>query len=110
VARLVPLPGAPQGAFELLEREHELAPLDECLEAVRRGSHGRIVLVSGEAGADKTALVRRFAEERAGIAYCSDRGLELFRLYLLAFRARLELNQGRWSEAADSATEVLRRS
>jgi len=44
----------------------------------------------------------------AGIAYCSDRGLELFRLYLLAFRARLELDQGRWSAAADSAAAVLR--
>jgi DNA-binding CsgD family transcriptional regulator len=44
----------------------------------------------------------------AGLAYCSDRGLELFRRYLLAFRARLELDQGRWSEAADSAAAVLR--
>jgi DNA-binding CsgD family transcriptional regulator len=45
---------------------------------------------------------------QAGLAYCSDRGLELYRLYLLAFRARLELDQGRWSEAADSAAAVLR--
>ena len=44
----------------------------------------------------------------AGIAYCSHRGLELYRLYLLAFRARLELDQGRWSEATDSAASVLR--
>jgi DNA-binding CsgD family transcriptional regulator/tetratricopeptide (TPR) repeat protein len=44
----------------------------------------------------------------AGIAYCSDRGLELYRLYLLAFRARLELDQGRWSDAADTAAAVLR--
>jgi DNA-binding CsgD family transcriptional regulator/tetratricopeptide (TPR) repeat protein len=43
----------------------------------------------------------------AGIAYCGERGLELFRLYLLAFRARLELDQGRWSEAGDSAASVL---
>jgi DNA-binding CsgD family transcriptional regulator len=46
----------------LLEREGELAALDECLAAVRRGSQGRVVLVSGETGAGKTALVRRFAE------------------------------------------------
>jgi DNA-binding CsgD family transcriptional regulator/tetratricopeptide (TPR) repeat protein len=44
----------------------------------------------------------------AGIAYCSERGFELFRLYLLAFRARFELNEGRWAEAADSAASVLR--
>jgi DNA-binding CsgD family transcriptional regulator len=43
-----------------------------------------------------------------GIAYCSERGYELFRLYLLAFRSRLELNQGRWQEAADTAASVLR--
>src|SRR5439155_16290156 len=43
-----------------------------------------------------------------GIAYCSERGLDLYRLYLLAYRARLELHQGRWSEAADSAASVVR--
>src|SRR5262249_62278382 len=31
-----------------------------------------------------------------------------FRLYLLASRARLELNEGRWTEAADAAAAVLR--
>ncbi len=49
---------------------------------------------------------RRYAE--AGIAYCSERGFELFRFYLLSFRARLELDEGRWSDAADSAAAVLR--
>jgi DNA-binding CsgD family transcriptional regulator/tetratricopeptide (TPR) repeat protein len=44
----------------------------------------------------------------AGIAYCSERGFELFRLYLLAYRARFELDEGRWAEAADSAGSVLR--
>ena len=44
----------------------------------------------------------------AGIAYCSERGLELYRLYLIAYRAMMELNQGRWADAADSAAEVLR--
>ena len=43
-----------------------------------------------------------------GIAYCSERGFELYRLYLLAYRARLQLDQGRWQEAADSAATVLR--
>jgi DNA-binding CsgD family transcriptional regulator/tetratricopeptide (TPR) repeat protein len=43
----------------------------------------------------------------AGISYCSERGFELFRLYLLAFRARLELNQGRWTDAVDTADGVL---
>jgi len=52
------------------------------------------------------ALATKYLD--AGIAYCSERGYELFRLYLLAYRARLELDQGRWSEAADSAASVLR--
>ena len=43
-----------------------------------------------------------------GIAYCSERGFELFRLYLLTARARLELNQGHWPDAADTAAAVLR--
>ena len=43
-----------------------------------------------------------------GVEYCSERGIELYRLYLLAHRARLELDEGRWSDAADSASFVLR--
>ena len=54
------------------------------------------------------AIPSRAGMSKQGIAYCSDRGIELFRLYLLAARARLELDQGRWSEAADSAATVLR--
>jgi hypothetical protein len=34
-----------------------------------------------------------------GFEYCSERDLELYGLYLLAYRARLELRQGRWSAA-----------
>jgi DNA-binding CsgD family transcriptional regulator len=52
------------------------------------------------------ALASRFLD--AGLAYCSERGLELWRLYLLAFRARSELDQGRWAEALESAATVLR--
>jgi DNA-binding CsgD family transcriptional regulator len=48
----------------------------------------------------------RYLEE--GIAYASERGFEVFRLYLLAYRARFELDQWRWSDAAESATSVIR--
>jgi DNA-binding CsgD family transcriptional regulator/tetratricopeptide (TPR) repeat protein len=44
----------------------------------------------------------------AGIKYCSEHGLELFRLYLLAHRARSELDRGRWEDAAASAATVVR--
>ena len=43
----------------------------------------------------------------AGLAYCSERGLDTWALYLLALRARLELALGRWEAAADSAALVL---
>ncbi len=49
-------------AGELLDRGAELALLEECLRAVRRASRGRLVLVSGEAGIGKTALLRRFCD------------------------------------------------
>jgi DNA-binding CsgD family transcriptional regulator/tetratricopeptide (TPR) repeat protein len=57
-------------------------------------------------------LHRRFDLARghldAGLEYCSERGLDTWRLYLLAGRARLELDTGRWDQAADSATLALR--
>jgi ATP/maltotriose-dependent transcriptional regulator MalT len=43
-----------------------------------------------------------------GLEYCEERGIELSQLYLLAFRARFELDQGQWTEAADTAETVLR--
>ncbi|HEV2901869.1 MAG TPA: AAA family ATPase, partial [Gaiellaceae bacterium] len=46
----------------LLERDANLAALGEHLAAARAGD-GRLVLVGGEAGVGKTALVRRFAED-----------------------------------------------
>ncbi len=52
------------------------------------------------------AAASRYLDD--GIAYCSERGFELYRLYLLTIRARHELNQGRWAEAAETAASVLR--
>jgi DNA-binding CsgD family transcriptional regulator len=42
-----------------------------------------------------------------GLEYCTAHGLELWRLYLLAYRARSELDRGDWTAAADSAAFVL---
>jgi DNA-binding CsgD family transcriptional regulator len=42
-----------------------------------------------------------------GIEFCSERGLEAWRIYLIAYRARMELDKGRWADARASATVVL---
>jgi DNA-binding CsgD family transcriptional regulator len=54
------------------------------------------------AGAD------RFVEE--GLDYCSERGLGLWQLMLLAVRARCQLDRGDWDGAVESAAVVLRDS
>jgi len=43
----------------------------------------------------------------AGTRYCSEHGLELYRLYLLAYRARSELDRGQWADAAATAAAVV---
>jgi hypothetical protein len=50
-------------------------------------------------------LDRRLAD---GLEFCNDRGLDQTRRYLLAYRARMELDQGRYDDAAESAALVLR--
>lgn len=56
---------------------------------------------------DHAAAARTF---EAGIPYCIDRDLDSWSLYLLAWRAQLRLEQGRWDEAASDAQAVLGRS
>ena len=43
-----------------------------------------------------------------GLEFCEQRGLDTWRLYLLACRASIELARGEWDAAADSAELVLR--
>jgi DNA-binding CsgD family transcriptional regulator/tetratricopeptide (TPR) repeat protein len=43
----------------------------------------------------------------SGLEYCNQHGLDLWRLYLLAYRARSCLDRGLWSEAVETASLVL---
>src|SRR6516164_3111557 len=59
--------GAARGGG-LLERSGQLRALGGALAAVASGGQGRIVLVAGEAGIGKTALLRRFCADVDGSA------------------------------------------
>jgi DNA-binding CsgD family transcriptional regulator/tetratricopeptide (TPR) repeat protein len=43
-----------------------------------------------------------------GLAYCEERDLDSWWLYLLAYRARMRFEQGNWNGASDDAETVLR--
>jgi DNA-binding CsgD family transcriptional regulator/tetratricopeptide (TPR) repeat protein len=43
-----------------------------------------------------------------GLEYCTERGLDLWRHFLLAYRARSQLDRARWDEAVAAAAPVLR--
>jgi len=51
-------------------------------------------------------LVDRYLEE--GLEHCAEYGLDLWRLFFIACRARVELDRGRWDEARESAGLALR--
>jgi DNA-binding CsgD family transcriptional regulator len=96
------LAGLPAGR-EKLERSVELAEQTGLESHVARGF---VHLVWPAIRQRLHRVAARHLE--AGLAYCSDRGLELHRLYLLGYRSRSELDQGRWTDAVDSAELVLR--
>lgn len=96
------LAGRPEGRAKL-ERSLELAE--------RSGLDGHVALALiglGHAAVRERShvLAKRYLD--AGIRLSSDRGMELHRRYLLAYRARSELDQGRWTEAMGSAALVVR--
>jgi len=56
-------PAGATDASRLLERAEQLSALAGCLAAVRERSQGQMVLLCGEAGIGKTALMRAFCGE-----------------------------------------------
>ena len=63
---MITLIGEP--STELLERQGELDALAALLDDVREHRRGWLVLVAGEAGVGKTALLRRFCDEHRSSA------------------------------------------
>lgn len=44
---------------------------------------------------------------QAGLAYCEEHGLDWVRAYMLAYRARMKLEQGEWNAASEDLEAVL---
>ncbi len=97
------LAGNPNG-LEKLERSLELAEQTDFPEHVGRAY---LHLVWAGTRLRNYELASRYLDR--GLAYLTERGLDLWRFYLLAFRARIELDRGHWSEAVDSATLVFQK-
>ena len=53
--------------MQLLERDDHLATLDARLDDVRTSGRGQMVLLAGEAGVGKTAIVRAFEERNRSV-------------------------------------------
>jgi DNA-binding CsgD family transcriptional regulator/tetratricopeptide (TPR) repeat protein len=85
-----------------LERARALALADDREEYAARAS-----MLLGLGCLRQRSYERALAHLETGLAYCDERGLDTWRLYLLAGRAQLELEQGRWPESAESAAIVL---
>ena len=62
-------------------------------------------LVSGALTSRVYGLAERYIHD--GIEYCGERGLDLWRQYLLANSLKLDLDRGRWAQAADTASHLL---
>ena len=90
------------GGREKLERSLELAR-EAGLE--ERVAAAFCYLARGAAHTRAHALAESYAN--AGIEYCSEHDLDGWRPFLIAVRGEVELDQGRWGEAAESAALVL---
>ena len=96
------LAGAADGTAQL---EHALA-LAQRHDLEEHTGRGFLNLVLWPIRHRMFALAARYLE--AGREYAIERGLDTWRLYLQACRARFELDLGHWIESADSASAVLR--
>lgn len=101
------------GTIELLaDSPNGVQKLEESLELARNAGleehAGRafVALVWWTPRGRSYDLADRYLH--AALEYCDEHGLDLWRLYLIACRARSELDRGRWDEAVASASFVIR--
>jgi DNA-binding CsgD family transcriptional regulator/tetratricopeptide (TPR) repeat protein len=89
--------------LRILERGLDLAKRGDFEDHVGRGYVGLVFTATRQRS---FALAARYLA--AGLEYCEERGLDYWRLFLLACRAKCDLDEGRWSRAAETAAIVAR--
>ncbi|HEX4746696.1 MAG TPA: AAA family ATPase [Gaiellaceae bacterium] len=90
------------GGSEKLERSLDLALERNLADQASRGYiHLALVAVRRR----QYELTDRHLD--AGLEYADEHGFDLWRLYLVAARAKIELDRGLWDEASESAALVL---
>lgn len=98
-------------AESLARREGGAAKLEESLRiSLARGYQEHAARAWTNLGSGAVRALDYGRAGRAlddGIAYCTDRDLDAWRMYMLAWRARLRLERGDWNGAADDAHLVL---
>ena len=77
------------------------ANLEEHVARAYTNLSSRAVAARDHAAADR--------DLSAGLAYCEERDLDAWAVYMTGWLASLRLEQGRWDEATDYATAVMRR-
>ena len=87
-----------------LERSNEISRPEGGLEA----NIGNAYLRLGWAATSTRSYLLLDGLAAEGLEFCSEHGLDQIRRYLLTYCARMQLDQGHWALAADSAARVLR--
>jgi DNA-binding CsgD family transcriptional regulator/tetratricopeptide (TPR) repeat protein len=90
-----------------------LATLDRAAALAEERGHDDLIAEAHLARAQAAMWANRLADARVafedGLVYCRDHGNDLIELYLLANRASHELDEGRWTAAAQTALLVAGR-
>jgi ATP/maltotriose-dependent transcriptional regulator MalT len=96
------LVGGDASGWEPLERSLQIALRSDWHEHVARAYTN---LSSMSVGTRQYARAERYLAD--GLAYCERHDLDSWRLYMLAWRARLNLERGDWPAASDDVDMIL---